>query len=799
MDGARETGQGFKLLPKDIANISMEDLVQKVHKDVPTGPNPKVVFLQAFMAWLHGRLSVIDNSDEAIFNKEVDSWYRFLTEFGFEGETIADGFQEWKAYQSVAEPSSLRRLDFAGMRISHLFSQSAAPEGATSRNTATTQPDRALLAFEEADPGDEEPAAEDDESLSFLTGANAMVHGRSSDPRGSLVAQHTASQPPKTKTERIKITSKYICNRCGGRGMFSRSLTKAHADADQHTQGHAIADCPTNLDPDYDLLPYPDYVCKICGAKSQHYVTLCPQNTDPDSINQQRIRHDKEFGRTDERHGRGRRGRYSPDHGPAHQRLHSPERYSWDDEPPRYRGEYTMPSGRRDWSPQPNDRYPRRDTCSPRRRSRSPRPNHPSPHPRARSPRRTQPSPHPQPRSPRRNHPSPHPRAWSPRRNRPSPHSRDWSPRRNHPSPHSRARSPRRNNPSPHPHNRDYYRLTRDHPRDHPRRRSISPLPRARHPRHFSPRPSNRSSRTPARQEEYAHSVYGESRNTGGRMSSAPTKSRDISLALSDHLSGSLTFHDHGAEPSSDPEEGETFSDEADDQAENSDNWALVQPEQLSEALDDLISEMSDIWLPEKDPIYEEPVIEFGVTPKSLNCEPAYHPKILRLFRDRPNVWMHRVKRDPAWVLWTDVGATKIHAKADTDVDMAPATTSTGEALDENMDLESALPQDDSSIMQQEETGPTENQLQISNPGEVPGEDRDVVMEDAGSTEELTCALPGPSASQDDNTTTAFTGHGGETQANRQRATQERLRELEEEMAKAKAKLSQLTEGGTDQ
>lgn len=221
MDGAGETGQSFKLLPKDIAHISMEDLVQKVHEDLLTGSNPKVVFLQAFMAWLHGRLSVIDNSDEAIFNDEVDSWYRYLTEFGFEGETIVQEFDEWKAYQSVAEASSSRRLNFARIRISHLLSQSAAPEGATSRNTATTQPDRALLAFEEADPDDEEPAAEDDESLSFLTGANAMVHGRSSDPHGSLVAQHTASPPPKTKTERIKITSKYICNRCGGRGIFT--------------------------------------------------------------------------------------------------------------------------------------------------------------------------------------------------------------------------------------------------------------------------------------------------------------------------------------------------------------------------------------------------------------------------------------------------------------------------------------------------------------------------------------------------------------------------------------------------
>lgn len=278
-------------------------------------------------------------------------------------------------------------------------------------------------------------------------------------------------------------------------------------------------------------------------------------------------------------------------------------------------------------------------------------------------------------------------------------------------------------------------------------------------------------------------------------MSSAPSKSRDISLALSDHLSGSLTFHDHGAEPSSSPEEGETFSDEADDQAKNDDNWGLVQPEHFEEALDGLISEMSDIWLPEKDPIYEEPVIEFGVTPKSLDCEPAYHPEVVRLFRNRPNVWTHRVKRNPVWVLWDDGGSAKTGVKEDVDVDKP----STGEALDESMDLESALPQDDSSVMQQEDTGPNENQLQISNSVEVLGEDRDVVMEDAGSTEKLACALPGPSAAQDDNRTTTFTGLGGEAQANRQRATQERLRELEEEMTKTKAKLSQLTEGGTDQ
>jgi len=205
MVDADETGQSFKLLPKDIANISTADLVQKVHENVPTGS--KEVYLQAFMAWLHGRLSVIDNSDEAIFNNEVDSWYSYLTEFGFEGEAIIQGFDEWKRYQSVAEPSSSRRLNFAGMRISHLYSRSSAPEGATSGDTATTQTDRALLAFDDADPDDEEPAVEDRRSLSFLTGPNALVHGESFDYQGGYVGRN-------------KISMNYICNRCGGRGMF---------------------------------------------------------------------------------------------------------------------------------------------------------------------------------------------------------------------------------------------------------------------------------------------------------------------------------------------------------------------------------------------------------------------------------------------------------------------------------------------------------------------------------------------------------------------------------------------------
>lgn len=42
------------------------------------------------------------------------------------------------------------------------------------------------------------------------------------------------------------------------------------------------------MDPAYDKAPGDDYLCPICHAAGKHYKSLCPRNTDPNSINMKR-------------------------------------------------------------------------------------------------------------------------------------------------------------------------------------------------------------------------------------------------------------------------------------------------------------------------------------------------------------------------------------------------------------------------------------------------------------------------------------------------------------------------------
>ncbi|KAJ2904374.1 hypothetical protein MKZ38_008159 [Zalerion maritima] len=57
----------------------------------------------------------------------------------------------------------------------------------------------------------------------------------------------------------------YVCKRC-------------------ERPGHCVEDCPTNLDSRYDRRPGHDYFCNICGKRDDHYLNLCPRNTQPSSL-----------------------------------------------------------------------------------------------------------------------------------------------------------------------------------------------------------------------------------------------------------------------------------------------------------------------------------------------------------------------------------------------------------------------------------------------------------------------------------------------------------------------------------
>lgn len=49
--------------------------------------------------------------------------------------------------------------------------------------------------------------------------------------------------------------------------------------------------CPTNLDPTYDKSPPDDYKCNLCGTCGVHYATVCKRNMQPTSLTQQRKRY----------------------------------------------------------------------------------------------------------------------------------------------------------------------------------------------------------------------------------------------------------------------------------------------------------------------------------------------------------------------------------------------------------------------------------------------------------------------------------------------------------------------------
>ncbi|TLS28703.1 hypothetical protein PpBr36_01278 [Pyricularia pennisetigena] len=90
-----------------------------------------------------------------------------------------------------------------------------------------------------------------------------------------------------SSTSKRKPGGTYVCKRC-------------------NVPGHWIAQCPTSLDPSFDTVP-PRFRCPLCGAVGKHLVSLCPKNTDPKSINQQRI---LAVVATKDHRQEGRRGRH---------------------------------------------------------------------------------------------------------------------------------------------------------------------------------------------------------------------------------------------------------------------------------------------------------------------------------------------------------------------------------------------------------------------------------------------------------------------------------------------------------
>lgn len=92
----------------------------------------------------------------------------------------------------------------------------------------------------------------------------------------------------------------YVCNRCDKKGTltlfpsFAAQNIKACLSALTNSfAGHFVQVCPTNLDPAFDKPPHRTYYCPLCYLNGAHYKSLCPMNSDPFSLTQQRKEHER--------------------------------------------------------------------------------------------------------------------------------------------------------------------------------------------------------------------------------------------------------------------------------------------------------------------------------------------------------------------------------------------------------------------------------------------------------------------------------------------------------------------------
>ncbi|KXJ85492.1 hypothetical protein Micbo1qcDRAFT_209900 [Microdochium bolleyi] len=176
---------------------------------------------------------------------------------------------------------------------------SAASDAAVQRKTgANTMP---LGARNRFDPGraaaDDEPKAPDDgvqrqSEAKVQRGTAKPLHADASKTATSKqqIASKKTKKAPRSKKGN-HLPAEYAKNKTGnGNWTYSPSkdVPEGYICKRCARPGHWLQHCPTNLDPSYDVPPYRDYKCDICGARGEHFVTLCPRNREPTSLTRQR-------------------------------------------------------------------------------------------------------------------------------------------------------------------------------------------------------------------------------------------------------------------------------------------------------------------------------------------------------------------------------------------------------------------------------------------------------------------------------------------------------------------------------
>lgn len=310
-----QSGMGHQGLEEQIVanfrGVTLEEL------DKHMG-NADAGIIRTYLGWMQEQLNDWDLSDSAFLRPQIESWCASLRLHGADNQGIFDAFGTWMQNEIHKDPSCARRFLVAEQELHDTLFPRQSSEQASSEieqgradvitvrenkiidiSSGGEDSDLEILGWKSLnDTHNAAKTVDNTSTASPYSNANdqeyQLFHGAAdggpiphSSKKGTKARKNSDSS-----RSRAPLHENYVCHRCNEKGEFESfsHMLSPEVDRTGIPTGHHLESCPTNLDPSYDRPPPPGYICYCCGAESKHPRTLCPENTMPTSLTQQRIR-----------------------------------------------------------------------------------------------------------------------------------------------------------------------------------------------------------------------------------------------------------------------------------------------------------------------------------------------------------------------------------------------------------------------------------------------------------------------------------------------------------------------------
>lgn len=144
MDHEERLKQNLEVLGVDnLSSLTLDELAEGIDNKFPSTLNLSTKrLIHIYVAWLNERLTVIDNSDDETFQKELQGWVQFLRQFPVLDRFLSTCFQSWVSEHSKVDPTSSRRLGFAWIALQEILDLEGEEDyGSPDHNTPSRLPE----------------------------------------------------------------------------------------------------------------------------------------------------------------------------------------------------------------------------------------------------------------------------------------------------------------------------------------------------------------------------------------------------------------------------------------------------------------------------------------------------------------------------------------------------------------------------------------------------------------------------------------------------------------------------------